>query len=237
MNVPPWNGGFHPNLAAFLGLPVVSPDNYESIASEFEAQDPAQYLPDGADATVIAGYEAQKAALASAMRSPDVTFYQQMIGGSPSGSVQNLRPVSRGTVLINPSNPEAEPIVDDRAMSNPIDNAVMVEHIKFFRRYMTTGELAQYQAQEISPGSGVSTDEQLGQWARQQTSPSVFHPCGTAAKMPQEQGGVVNEDLLVHGVENLSVVDASIFPTLVGGTISMTVYAVAEKVSNPSLPI
>lgn len=49
--------------------------------------------------------------------------------------------------------------------------------------------------------------------------------------MPRKWGGVVDEELLVHGVRRLSVVDASIMPTIVGATTSMNVYAVAEKVS------
>lgn len=66
-----------------------------------------------------------------------------------------------------------------------------------------------------------------------QIIPSVYHPAGTCAKMPREWGGVVDEDLKVYGVTGLSIVDASIFPTLIGATTSMTVYAVAEKVGFP----
>lgn len=95
------------NLATFLSLPVVLPDDLEAIVSKFEAQDPAQYLPNRADSTVIAGCDAQKAALAEAMSSADVTLYQQVISGGPNRSVQNLQPVPRGTVNIDPSNAEA----------------------------------------------------------------------------------------------------------------------------------
>ena len=35
--------------------------------------------------------------------------------------------------------------------------------------------------------------------------------------MPEEQGGVVNNRLLVHGVDQLRIVDASIFPLIVDG--------------------
>ncbi|GAB1312631.1 hypothetical protein MFIFM68171_02841 [Madurella fahalii] len=60
----------------------------------------------------------------------------------------------------------------------------------------------------------------------------MFHPIGTAAKMKRKWGGVVDEQLLVYGVKGLSVVDTSIMPTLVGGTTSMTVYAIAEKAAD-----
>jgi choline dehydrogenase len=48
--------------------------------------------------------------------------------------------------------------------------------------------------------------------------------------MPLELGGVVDEDLTVYGIEQLSIVDSSIVPLLVGATLQGTVYAVAEKV-------
>jgi len=62
--------------------------------------------------------------------------------------------------------------------------------------------------------------------------PSTFHPVGTAAMMPRELGGVVDEGLLVYGVKGLSVVDASVQPDLPRAYTQQTVYAVAEKVSS-----
>ena len=89
----------------------------------------------------------------------------------PGGSVQNLHPMSRGTILINTTNPEGEMIVDYRAATNPVDIQVMVEIIKFMRRYMTTGDLAQYNAVESSPGPSVTSDDQLAAWAAGQVRP------------------------------------------------------------------
>lgn len=42
---------------------------------------------------------------------------------------------------------------------------------------------------------------------------------------------MVDKELRVHGIERLSVIDASIIPLIVGGTLQATVYAIAEKVS------
>lgn len=135
----------------------------------------------------------------------------------------NIHPLSRGTVLIDPSQPEAEPVVDYRAASNPLDLTLSLESMDFLRKLMAT-----VNATEIIPGPGV-TD--LTAWLREKIVPSVYHPVETAAKMPREWGGVVDEELRVYGVKGLGIVDASIMPTLVGATTSMTVYAIAEKVS------
>ena len=45
-------------------------------------------------------------------------------------------------------------------------------------------------------------------------------------------GGVVNNQLVVYGTQNLRVVDASIIPLHVATHIQQTVYTVAEKVSD-----
>jgi choline dehydrogenase-like flavoprotein len=45
--------------------------------------------------------------------------------------------------------------------------------------------------------------------------------------------GVVGETLKVHGVKNLRVIDASVFPVIPDCRIQNAVYMVAEKVCNP----
>ena len=52
---------------------------------------------------------------------------------------------------------------------------------------------------------------------------------------------VVDPECRVHGLENLRVVDASIFPTVPNGNINAPVIMVAEKISDkilglPALP-
>ncbi|KAF2762311.1 alcohol oxidase [Pseudovirgaria hyperparasitica] len=225
-------GGSNPVLGAFLGLPAITPNNYEILANRFSSQAPETYLPVNVHPTVVAGYAKQKQIWAEAMRSKGVTFLEYIMSDGPGGSVQNLHCASRGTIMIDVANPQGEMIVDYRAGTNPIDIDVMVENIKFMRRFMTTGELAQYEAVELSPGISFDDDEKLAGWAREHIIPSVFHPVGTAAMMPRELGGVVDDKLLVYGVQGLSVVDASIMPTIVGATTSMTVYAVAEKAAD-----
>ncbi|KAK4173805.1 putative GMC oxidoreductase [Triangularia setosa] len=223
------------SLGLSIGLPVISPSSFNRIASRYESQDPAAYLPKGTHKTIIRGYHKQQQIYAREMRAKGFSFLRATFSGDPSFVPIVIHPVSRGTVLIDPatgSDVEVEPIVDYRAASNPIDVDVAVEEVKFLRRFLTGGELSGYNATEVVPGPGYESDEALASWVRANTIPSVYHPVGTAAKMPREWGGVVGDDLLVYGVRGLSVVDASIMPTIVAATTSMTVYAIAEKVSD-----
>lgn len=137
--------------------------------------------------------------------------------------------LSHGTVNINVSEPYAEPIVDYRALSNPMDMEVMIENIGFLRRYLRSPELIPYGPLETSPGADVQGKD-LEEWIRNSIVPSNFHPIATAAKMPREMGGVVDEELFVHGTKRLRIADGSIMPMLPGANTQQTCYMIGEKV-------
>jgi len=141
-------------------------------------------------------------------------------------------------VAVDPRDPAGrEPLVDYRALANPLDAAVMADIVRFTRRYHLDNPLTKaWAATEVEPGSATQTDEQFRAWLAETLSPSEFHPVGTCAMMPRELGGVVDEELRVYGVRGLRVVDASIMPTLVGGNTCQTVYGIAEKVRFPFCP-
>ncbi|KAI1339218.1 hypothetical protein F5Y15DRAFT_423928 [Xylariaceae sp. FL0016] len=219
------------NVAAWLGMPVIAPDTFQDIASALEAQDHASVLPADADPTVIAGYKAQMQNMAKAMRSKNTAFYNHVLSGAgSSGTIVDLHPLSRGTVAIDPADPfGAEPLVDYRALSNPVDLDVMVEIVRFTKKYYYETRLKEYAPRQMAPPDYVNEPADIKGYLRENISPSYFHPVGTCAMMPNELGGVVDEKLKVYGVKNLRVVDASIMPVLVGANTCQTTYAIAEK--------
>ena len=56
---------------------------------------------------------------------------------------------------------------------------------------------------------------------------SVYHPCGTC-RMDKDLKGVVSERLKVHGLDNLWVLDASVFPNITSGNINAPVMMLAN---------
>ncbi|KAK5674946.1 hypothetical protein LTS10_012358 [Elasticomyces elasticus] len=58
---------------------------------------------------------------------------------------------------------------------------------------------------------------------------TTWHSMATCAMKPREEGGVVDKDLNVYGVQGLKVVDLSICPKNVGANTQITAYTIGEK--------
>ncbi|KAI3338059.1 hypothetical protein F4824DRAFT_509673 [Ustulina deusta] len=222
------------NAAAWLGMPVIAPNTFEEIASKLENLDYSTSLPSSTHPTVLAGYKAQMKNMAAAIRSPNTAFYNHVLtGGASSGTIVDLHPLSRGTVNINTADPfGSEPVVDYRALTNPVDLDIMVEILRFTKRYYFETRLRDLGPRQLQPPDYVKEPDDLKSFLRQNVNPSYFHPVGTCAMMPRELGGVVDERLKVYGVKGLRVVDASIMPVLVGANTCQTTYAIAEKAAD-----
>lgn len=236
LNFPNYTGwGADQGQVADLSLPVLVPDDYERIANLYELQELANFSLPSTHPTVLAGYKAQQRLWADGMRNKDISFLQYLVPAGPSGIPVGMFVASRGTVNINVTSPESEPIVDYRALSNPVDAELMVAYIKFLRRFLQSSHFSEYNATEVYPGAIYDTDDKLREYVRRGYSPEAWHPVGTAAKMRRELGGVVDDELRVYGVKGLRITDASIMPTLPGGATQHTVYTIAEKVRLSSL--
>lgn len=221
------------NLAGWLPLTAVSP-KAEELATKLESQDFASLLPADADTTVVAGYEAQMKLLAAQMRSKDTAFTRVML--QPEQGSQGpvaMQSFSRGSININTTDPwNTEPVIDYRALTNPVEVDFFVEGIKFVRRYNFETSLAdKFAPVEYTPGANVTSDADLKAYVASALSPTDYHPVGTSAMMPLELGGVVDQTLRVYGVKNLRVVDASVMPMVPSANTCQPTYALAEKVS------
>jgi choline dehydrogenase-like flavoprotein len=217
------------NQVVFLPLNMThsSPGAY---LSKLAAQAAGDHLPSDYPASVIAGYVAQKKVLGKLYASDLAAVYETPFSGACSRTMVIQKPLSRGTIHINSSNPTGSPIINFRTYSNPLDVELAIEFIKFTRKYINTPTLAPLGPVETGPGANVTDSEALERWIHATSGPTSFHVSGTAAMMPRELGGVVSPDLKVYGVQGLSIVDASIIPLIPSTHLSATVYAIAEKV-------
>ncbi|KAL1873986.1 hypothetical protein VTK73DRAFT_637 [Phialemonium thermophilum] len=221
--------------AVYVGLPTLT-DKYQDIIDAIKAQladgSFKSYLPGGSDLPVIEGYKAQLEILARELADPESPVMESPFASGISSSGFHLKPLSRGTVLLNVSDPEGEPVIDYRSCSNPVDWDILLTFVDFFRRYAATPTMQSLGATEETPGPNVTSRNDLIRSFRGMLTASFQHPCCTAAMLPREKGGVVGPDLRVHGLSGLRIVDTSIFPLIPGTHTSATTYAIAEKAAD-----
>lgn len=210
-----------------------------SLSSRLLAQQAAQFLPDvySSHPTLLAGFKAQRTILAKQFRSNDASVFAHALLGNGFYPGPLLKPLSRGTVTLDPSNPRGSPpIVQFNTLQNPLDGENIASMVRHGRRFFASPELSPLGTiTELAPGAQYQTDEEILDALTGNPDyfwPSLAHPCGACAMMPLKLGGVVGPDLRVHGVKKLSVVDASVIPLIPGGALQATVYAVAEKAAD-----
>jgi choline dehydrogenase len=137
------------------------------------------------------------------------------------------RPHSRGWLELRSGDFRDPPRIEPRLLDDERDLETLIRGCEMIRRIFATPPLADRVVAELAPGSATISRRDWEQYLRSD-SITIFHPCGTC-KMGVDPAAVVDPTLKVHGVEGLSVVDASIMPHLVSGNINAPVIMIGEK--------
>nr|WP_275404970.1 GMC oxidoreductase [Burkholderia anthina] len=138
------------------------------------------------------------------------------------------RPTSRGSVELTSADAREAPRIDPNYLSTEHDRREAVAGSRLVRELTATPWLRQVTAEEVRPAGAVSDDESMLRFFREQSG-SVYHLCGSCAMGRDVERTVVNSRLQVHGVANLRVVDASVFPNITSGNINAPTMMVAER--------
>ncbi|KAL8844138.1 MAG: hypothetical protein Q9176_001544 [Flavoplaca citrina] len=216
---------------AFLSLRRLT-NEYQKIIASAKKTDLAKALPAGIDRTILEGYKAQQAAILADYGSPDTGVHELAFAGGETVALVVLKPLSRGSILINSSNPLDDPVFDYGTFQHPVDMQVAIAMYKKFRQFVAAEPWQAVGMRETRPGPSVMGDAAIEFAIRNITQSTWSHPVGTCAMLPRKYGGVVDSKLRVYGVKSLSVVDASMMPTIPASHTSSTVYAVAEKAAD-----
>lgn len=140
-----------------------------------------------------------------------------------------MHPLARGYVHINSSKPSEHPVYNPAFLNNEYDVQGLVAIAKYLRKVAQTAPFSAIWTEEYEPGlEVVQTDEQWKTYVLNNTQP-FYHPVGTCAMLPKDQGGVVDPSLTVYGTQNLRMVDASIIPVLVSAHPQTGIYGLAER--------
>ncbi len=147
-----------------------------------------------------------------------------------TASVCNLRPESRGTVTIASADHRDAPVIAPNYLSTEGDRQVAAASIRLTRSIMAQAPMQHYAPQEIRPGPGANTDEELAK-AAGDIGTTIFHPVGTV-HMGTEDSAPLDPELRLRGVECLRVVDASVMPTITSGNTNAPTIMIAEKAAD-----
>ncbi|KAF8547504.1 FAD-linked reductase [Imleria badia] len=159
----------------------------------------------------------------------DVASTTQPNEGYVTMVVWNLHELSRGSVHINSSNPQASPVIDPQYMAFEWDLSVLASATQFFDNMVASEPFASQIQARNTPNSMVQTVSQWSEFVLE-TVQSTNYLIGTTPMAAQNLGGVVDSRLRVYGLTSVCVVDAGVIPLTIGGPPQQTVYTIAEKV-------
>jgi choline dehydrogenase len=138
---------------------------------------------------------------------------------------------SRGSVTITSDDPTVHPALRFNYLSTPTDRREWGEAVRIARDILNQPAFEPFNAGELAPGPGVTTDEQVLDWVRRDAE-TALHPSCTA-KMGTGEGAVVDPATMrVHGLTGLRLVDASVMPYITNGNIYAPVMMIAEKAAD-----
>ncbi|KAI0922564.1 hypothetical protein AcV5_009503 [Taiwanofungus camphoratus] len=147
-----------------------------------------------------------------------------------------LHPRSKGTVRLSSSDPRGPLVVDPRYLSDAEDFAPLRASLRLSLRLRDQMRAQGYAITDwLVPPS--ESDEDLDQWIRTHNR-TTYHYSTTCRMAPEndpEGGGVVDNELRVHGIGRLRVADTSVFPWILGTHLQAPAVAVAEKCAHMML--
>ncbi len=152
-----------------------------------------------------------------------------------------MRSKSRGSVTLRSPDARTKPVIRFNYMSHPDDWTDFRHAIRLTRSIFGQQAFDPYRGQEISPGAGKQSDDELDAHIRDHVE-SAYHPCGTCRMgRADDPMAVVDPECRVIGVEGLRVADSSIFPRVTNGNLNAPSIMTGEKAADhilgrPMLP-
>ncbi|KAG0156170.1 hypothetical protein PDIDSM_3347 [Penicillium digitatum] len=211
---------------------------YGSQVNEYDSKFLAsidQYAPNTTyDDGVITGYKAICNTTSKIFNGStgqiELLFMNSDANGDIGITAALQHPFSHGRIYIKSSNPMDFPVIDPNYLDNPADSEILLAGIKLARQIGETSPMSKSLTNETSPGLSVQSDDDWVAWLRKEAS-TEFHPSSSCAMLPEKQGGVVDANLLVYGLANVRVADASVIPIALSTHLMSSTYGVAEQAS------
>src|SRR3954454_5243854 len=173
----------------------------------------------------------------SATPDMQVTFAPGSFKGGQMGALEEtpglsagawqMRPLSRGYVEAKSNRPSDMPAINPRYLSEESDRRAMVGGLRFARRLFDAPALKKFVREESLPGRHVQGDDELLDYARRNGGTCYHASC--TCMMGQHAMAVVDDELRVHGIDGLRVIDASVMPAVTSTNTNAPTIMIAEK--------
>ena len=154
--------------------------------------------------------------------------FESIHGGILFG--HQLRPESRGTILIRSADPAEQPQITTNYLGEEADRRASIDTVRYMRRLLDQEAMQDYVKEVTFPGPEVQSDEQILDMVKR-SGRCVFHAAGTC-RMGEDGMAVVDSQLRVHGISALRVADASIMPSLVSGNTNAATIAIGWRAAD-----
>ena len=126
-----------------------------------------------------------------------------------------VTPRARGRLWLSSGDPTRPPRFTPATLEEPDDLAAMVDGVRLARELATQPALKDVVVRELNPGPTATDRDAVEAWVRDEVE-LLYHPTSTCRASGRDDG-VVDPQLRVRGVDNLRVVDASVFPEVPRG--------------------
>ena len=156
------------------------------------------------------------------LKDPDRHGYQ--LHASPN------HPKSRGSVTLKTSDPYDHPEIKFNYLQHEDDLEQTIQCIHIARKILGQQSMEPYAGKEIGPGEHANSKDLIEEYIRSKAE-TAYHPSCTL-KMGSDNMAVVDDELKIHGLSNIRVVDASVMPEITSGNLNAPVLMIAEKAAS-----
>ena len=177
------------------------------------------------------------------IRTPDIQYHFLPLAVSYDGKVKAsghgfqahvgpMRSKSRGRVTLASADPAVKPSIRFNYMSHPDDWTEMRACVRLTREIFAQAAFEPFRGDELQPGAGVQTDEQIDAFIAEKVE-SAYHPsCTCKMGRGDDPMAVVDSLTRVIGLDGLRVIDSSIMPSVTTGNLNAPTIMLAEKAAD-----
>src|SRR5207245_9778665 len=119
------------------------------------------------------------------------------------------------------------PAINPRYLSEEADRRAIIGGLRMTRRIFAAPALQRFVREETLPGTQAHADDELLDYARRNGSTCYHASC--TCMMGSHAMAVVDDELSVHGLEGLRVIDASVMPAVTSTNTNAPTIMIAEK--------